>query len=250
MNESPGICRGFFEEQQRLTTEHTEKDLKRAGALKAFVCLPCIKCLLGELMKLEIFERNVPGMTEPLQAATVGIAGCGGLGSNIAVSLVRAGVGRLILADFDVVEATNLNRQHYFQRDIGRIKVEALTAHLRAVNPDVQIVAHNLKLTPENVLSIYEGVDVMVEALDRAEAKQWLIETWLSAKPEVPMVCGSGLSGVGDTASMKLRRLGNLVICGDEETEMTAGLCSARVAIAAHMEAHAVIGLILGLDVL
>jgi len=201
-------------------------------------------------MSDSIFSRNVPGMTEPLQAATVGIAGCGGLGSNIAVSLVRAGVGQLILADFDVVEASNLNRQHYFQRDIGRSKVEALTDILLAINPRAEVVAQNLKLTPENLLPIYAEADVMVEAFDRAEAKQWLIESCLSAKPDMPVVCGSGLSGVGNTASLKLRRLGNLVICGDEVTEMTEGLCSARVALVAQMQAHAVIGLILGLDVL
>lgn len=199
-------------------------------------------------MHSQLFERNVPGMTEKLRPATVGIAGCGGLGSNVAVSLVRAGVGRLVLADFDTVEASNLNRQHYFQRDIGRPKVEALKDHLLAIHPQVEVVIHNLRLTLDNVPDLFGGVDVMIEAFDKAEAKQWLIETWLSARPEIPMVCGNGLSGVGDTPSLKLRRLENLVVCGDGVTEMTAGLCSARVALVAHMEAHAAIGLILGLE--
>ncbi|MCK5148774.1 sulfur carrier protein ThiS adenylyltransferase ThiF [bacterium] len=199
-------------------------------------------------MQSELFERNVPGMTEKLQAATVGIAGCGGLGSNIAVALVRAGVGRLIISDFDVIEASNLNRQHYFQKDIGRFKVEALTDHLLAINPEVKIIAHNLKLDSENTPKLYSHVDIMVEAFDKAESKQWLIETWLSVYPDICIVCGNGLSGVGDTASLKLRRLDNLVICGDGLTEMTEGLCSARVAIAANMEAHAVIGLLMGLE--
>jgi sulfur carrier protein ThiS adenylyltransferase len=57
----------------------------------------------------------------------IGIAGCGGLGSNCAVALSRVGIGRLILVDFDVVELSNLNRQYYFRDQIGLLKTEALT---------------------------------------------------------------------------------------------------------------------------
>ena len=91
------------------------------------------------MKKQKLFERNVPGTLEILQKSTVGIAGCGGLGSNAAVSLVRAGIGKLILADHDVVEESNLNRQYYFQSDIGKKKVEALTYHLKAINPEIKL---------------------------------------------------------------------------------------------------------------
>ena len=91
-----------------------------------------------------IFDRNVPGTTEKLAVVTVGIAGCGGLGSNAAVALARAGVGRLILVDHDRVELSNLNRQHYFQSDIGKAKVEALGLHLRAINPAIALEQHDI----------------------------------------------------------------------------------------------------------
>lgn len=193
-----------------------------------------------------IFERNVPGTTEKLQKATVGIAGCGGLGSNAAVALVRAGVGHLILADHDVVEASNLNRQHYFQQDIGKKKVETLAAHLRAINPDVELVLHNIELTPENVPGIYADADLLIEAFDSADSKRWLIESWCVAYPDRPIVVASGVSGCGNTGAMKVHSSGNIHVCGDEESEMTMGLCAARVMMAASMQANVAIELLTG----
>ncbi len=193
-----------------------------------------------------IFEKNVPGTTEKLQKATVGIAGCGGLGSNAAVALVRAGVGHLILADHDVVEASNLNRQHYFQHDLGKKKVEALASYLRAINPDVELVLHDIELTPENMPGIYEEADLMIEAFDSADSKRWLIESWCVAFPERPIVAASGVSGCGKTESMHVHSSGNIHVCGDERSEMTMGLCAARVMMAASMEANVAIGLLTG----
>ena len=193
-----------------------------------------------------IFERNVPGSTEKLAKATVGIAGCGGLGSNAAVALVRAGVGRLILADHDVVEASNLNRQHYFQQDIGKKKVDALAAHLRAINPDVELVLHDLELTRENVPGIYTEADLLIEAFDSADRKRWLIESWCVAFPDRPIVAASGVSGCGNTGAMKVHSSGNIHVCGDEESDMTMGLCAARVIMAASMQANVAIGLLTG----
>jgi sulfur carrier protein ThiS adenylyltransferase len=194
----------------------------------------------------QIFERNVPGTTEKLQKATVGIAGCGGLGSNAAVALVRAGVGRLILADHDVVEESNLNRQHYYQGDIGKKKVEALAAHLRAINPEVDLVLHDIELTKENLAGIYSEADLLVEAFDRADSKKWLIETWCVAYPDRHVVAASGVSGCGHTDEMKVHSAGCIHVVGDEESEMTMGLCSARVMMAASMEANVAIGLLTG----
>jgi sulfur carrier protein ThiS adenylyltransferase len=195
-----------------------------------------------------IFERNVPGTTEKLQKATVGIAGCGGLGSNAAVALVRAGVGRLILADHDIVEPSNLNRQSYYQKDIGRKKVEALAGHLRAINPDVELVLHDLELTPENLPEIFADADLLIEAFDRADRKKWLIETWCVSFPDRPVVAASGVSGCGKTEAMRVHSSGNIHVCGDEESEMTMGLCAARVMMAASMEANVAIELLTGDD--
>jgi sulfur carrier protein ThiS adenylyltransferase len=193
-----------------------------------------------------IFERNVPGTTEKLRKATVGIAGCGGLGSNAAVALVRAGVGRLIIADHDVVEASNLNRQHYYQDDIGKKKVEALAAHLRAINPEVELVIHDIELTPESIPGIYAEADLLIEAFDSADRKKWLIETWCVSYPDRPVVAASGVSGCGHTREMHVHSSGNIHVVGDEESEMTMGLCAARVMMAASMEANVAIGLLTG----
>ncbi len=189
----------------------------------------------------KIFERNVPGSTERLQKAAVGIAGCGGLGSNAAVSLVRAGVGTLIIADSDRVEESNLNRQHFFQDDIGKKKVDALAFHLRAINPEVVIKTYDLELTPADISEVFKEADLLIEAFDRAESKQWLIESWSRAFPGKAIICASGLSGLGRTETLKVHRAGNIYFCGDGESDMSMGLCSARVAIVANMEANTAI---------
>ena len=82
-------------------------------------------------------SRHTPGVHALLKQACVGIAGVGGLGSAVAVSLARIGVGKLIIADFDVVEPSNLNRQQYFVDQLGYFKVDALTENLRRINPYV-----------------------------------------------------------------------------------------------------------------
>lgn len=193
----------------------------------------------------KLFERNVPGSFEILQKATVGIVGCGGLGSNAAVALVRAGIGRLILADDDVVEESNLNRQYYFQSDIGKAKVKALTLHLKAINPQVHLKTIQKRLQSNEIAELFKDADILIEAFDRAEEKAWLIESWCMAFPKRPIVCASGLSGIGNTEDLKVRNTGNIYIVGDGETDMNMGLCSARVAIAANMQANIAIELLI-----
>lgn len=196
------------------------------------------------MARKELFKRNVPGVTEILQRATVGIAGCGGLGSNAAVALVRAGIGTLILADFDLVEESNLNRQYYFQSDIGKNKTEALAAHCRAINPDVGCVTIQERLGPSNVAGLFAQADLLIEAFDRAESKAWLIEAWRTAFPDRPVICASGLSGIGNTANMVIRKMGRLYMVGDGESDMSIGLCAARVGLAANMQANIAIELL------
>ncbi len=193
----------------------------------------------------DIFARNVPGTTERLQHATVGIAGCGGLGSNAAVALARAGVGTFILADFDMVETSNLNRQHYFQTDIGRKKVDALAAHLHAIDAGIIIDVHDVRLTPELIPVIFARADLLIEAFDRAESKRWLLRTWCHAFPRRHIVGGSGLSGVGGTDALRVHSAGHIHICGDETSDMAQGLCAPRVAIVAAMQANVAIELLL-----
>jgi len=195
-----------------------------------------------------LFERNVPDSTEKLLQSTVGIAGCGGLGSNAAVSLVRAGVGHLILADFDKVELSNLNRQYYFQEDIGKMKVKALADRLRTIHPHIRLDVHPIKLTPEAIPKIFNKASLLIEAFDKAESKHWLIEAWCKSFPDHPIVVGSGLSGAGKSNDLRVQKGGHVYFCGDSETDMSLGLCAPRVAMVANMEANVAISLLLGLE--
>lgn len=192
-----------------------------------------------------LFERNVPGTTEVLQQKTVGIAGCGGLGSNAAVALVRAGIGRLILADHDRVEASNLNRQYFFQSDIGKPKVAALADHLRGIHPQIALELIDKALSAETVASTFESADLLIEAFDRAEAKQWLLEAWCRAFPTRPVVAASGLSGYGKSETIGVRSAGHIHVCGDEQSDMSEGLCAPRVAMVANLQANVAIELLL-----
>ncbi len=193
-----------------------------------------------------LFDRNVPGSTEILQRCTVGVAGCGGLGSNAAASLARAGIGCLILADSDLVEESNLNRQMFFLDDVGKPKVEALAARLRQINPALRLVLHGDRLDPEKVPHVFAEADLLVEAFDQAEGKQWLIEAWCLAYPNRPVVAASGVCGLGNTERMRVHRAGQIVVCGDERSDLSEGLCAPRVALAAAMQANEAVELLLG----
>ena len=122
--------------------------------------------------KQKLFERNVPGTLEILQKSTVGIAGCGGLGSNAAVSLVRAGIGKLIIADHDVVEESNLNRQYYFQPDIGKKKVEVLTCHLKAINHEIGIETIDNQISASDISQIFKNADILMSLTTRENTMQ------------------------------------------------------------------------------
>ena len=189
--------------------------------------------------------RKVPETTEILAKKCVGIAGCGGLGSNAAISLVRAGVGNVILVDFDKVEPSNLNRQHFFKYDIGKYKVEALSEHLKSINPDVKIFKYNQKLIAENVKEILGFSDILIEAFDKAESKKMLINSWCKHFPRKPIICGNGVSGIGKTSELKIIKTGNIFFCGDGKSDMSIGLCSARIAIVANMEANIALELLI-----
>ncbi len=182
-----------------------------------------------------------------LNKATVGIAGCGGLGSNCAVALARTGVGNLVLADFDVVDASNLNRQYFFSDQIGMKKVIALRDNILRVEKNVEIQAWDLKLKSDNISAIFRNCDVIVEAFDSDEMKALIIETVLSEMPAKFIVSGHGLAGWGQTDHLKIVRDGNLIICGDGITEVSENLppLAPRVGIVANMQANEVLRILL-----
>lgn len=181
-----------------------------------------------------------------LQEAAVGIAGAGGLGSNAAMLLARAGVGKLIIADFDVVEPSDLNRQFYFLDQVGLPKVVALEQNLKKLNPYSTYKMHNIKITPDNVKEIFAEADLLIEAFDQADQKQMLIEQWLTHFPDRPIIAASGLAGFGGNNKIRQRKLGNLYICGDQETECDE--CTApmapRVTLVAAMQANLAVELL------
>lgn len=198
-----------------------------------------------------LVARHTPGVHEKMKQGKVGVAGLGGLGSAVAVALARMGVGRLVLADFDVVEPSNLNRQQYFLEQVGRPKTEALAENLARINPFVGVSLHNLEITPQNAPSLFAGVHVVVEAFDRAEAKAMLIDTVLREMPGVPVVAASGLAGFGPADGIVTRRVAdNLYVVGDEVSEARPGegLMAPRVGVAAHHQANAVVRLLLGVN--
>jgi sulfur carrier protein ThiS adenylyltransferase len=193
--------------------------------------------------------RHTPGVHEKVKRAAVGIAGLGGLGSAVAIALARVGVGRLILADFDVVEPSNLNRQQFFVDQLGMPKTEALAANLERINPYVRTELHGVRLVPENVPAIFRGVGVLVEAFDRADQKAMLLESFCSAFPQTPVVMASGLAGHASGNSIRARRLGRRVyVVGDltAAAEPGRGLMAPRVGVAAHLQANTVLRLLLG----
>lgn len=183
-----------------------------------------------------------------LKEKTVGIAGCGGLGSNCAVALARAGVGELVIADFDVVDESNLNRQYYFRDQIGMLKVSALKNNLERINPFIDVSAIDLRLSPPDIPKYFSGCDVIVEAFDDAGMKQMLIDTVLNQMPEKFLVTGVGMAGWGDNNSIRTRISDKLVICGDETNEVSADVpaIAPRVGVVANMQANAVLEILLG----
>lgn len=203
---------------------------------------------LNNLYK-DLFSRHDPRILAALRAGTVGIAGAGGLGSNVAVSLARAGAGRLIIADFDRIEPSNLNRQQYFTDQIGRRKVEALRENLKKINPFSEYIIHDIKITRANTGRIFGEADLLVEAFDKAEEKGMLINAWLSLHPERPIIAASGLAGYGHNRKLHTRKLGNLYICGDEESQCPAGISpmAPRVAVVANMQANLAVELLVEL---
>jgi len=186
-------------------------------------------------------ERN------KLESATIGIAGAGGLGSNCAMHLVRTGICRLIVADFDTVNETNLNRQFFFRDQLGMKKVDALKANLLRIAPWLDIRAVDMRLDGPGARSIFADCDIVVEALDTVPAKTMLLGALAPIGKKI--VTASGLAGWGETNAMRLKRLGaNIIAVGDARSEVGPNLPphSPRVGIAAAMQANAVAAMILG----
>ena len=201
-----------------------------------------------DLKEEDLFKRNLKGIAKKLKKAEVCILGLGGLGSNVAILLARAGIGYLKLIDFDVVEASNLNRQQYRISHIGMKKTEAIKTIIKEINPFVEIETLDIKVDRENIYSIVGDIEIVVEAFDRAETKAMTIEELLTNKNKI-VVSASGMSGLGSANEIITRKVrNNFYLIGDSysDYEEYLGIMSTRVMLCAAHQANMVLRIILG----
>ena len=178
-----------------------------------------------------------------LRNTAVGIIGAGGLGSNVALMLVRSGVRHLALVDHDHVDASNLNRQAFLPEDIGKSKVRALACHLYSLEPDISLETHELLVTSENARQLLLDYPIVVEAVDNAETKAMLYEIFAPFK--ALYVTASGMGGFGQhEAPMITRHIRhNVIAVGDFITtaDNSNPPLAPRVMQAAALQADAVL---------
>ena len=192
-------------------------------------------------------DRHGEDLQNKISSTTVGICGLGGLGSNIAITLARAGIGKLILIDFDKVDITNLHRQQYKASQVGMYKTEALRENLTEINPYLETEIQTVCVTEENAKELLKDCDIICEAFDNAECKAMLTNLVLEEMPEKYIVAASGMAGMGSANSIHTRKVTKrFYLCGDEISDASdgIGLVSSRVMLCAAHQAHTVLRII------
>lgn len=196
-----------------------------------------------------LIERHGAENQKKFDKATVAICGLGGLGSNISICLARAGVGKLILIDFDKVDISNLHRQQYKAAQVGIPKTQALSDNLKEINPYITIETHNTKVTEENVIELTKDADIVCEAFDKAENKAMLVNAILENAPEKYLVSSSGMAGFGSANLIKTKKISKkFFLSGDSVSDVNdgIGLISSRVMACAAHEAHMALRILMG----
>ena len=204
-----------------------------------------------EVLRAMIASRNSPELNLALSKAVIGVAGLGGLGSNIAISLARVGVKKLVLADFDVVEPSNLNRQQYFVRHIGMQKTQALKELINDVNPFVEVETHDIFLDEKNVASVFGECEILCEAFDNVAGKAMILNEAGASLKDKKIIGASGMAGYFSSNLIKTIKFAkNVYLCGDltNEAKVGQGLMAPRVAVCANHEANLAIRLLMGLE--
>ena len=192
-------------------------------------------------------DRHGEDLQNKISSTTVGICGLGGLGSNIAIALARAGIGKLILIDFDKVDITNLHRQQYKASQVGMYKTEAIRENLTEINPYLETEIQTVCVTEENAKELLKDCDIICEAFDNAEYKAMLTNLVLEEMPDKYLVAASGMAGMGSANSIHTRKVTKrFYLCGDEISDASdgIGLVSSRVMLCAAHQAHMVLRLI------
>jgi sulfur carrier protein ThiS adenylyltransferase len=196
-----------------------------------------------------LIARHGIELHKRFSSATVAVCGLGGLGANIAISLARVGIGKLVLIDFDRVDITNLHRQQYKANQVGRYKTDALAENLLEIAPYAEIETVTERITEENFIDILKDVDVVCEAFDKAESKAMLVNCVLEQLPECYLVAASGMAGISTPNSIKTRKImKRFYLCGDEvsDVEDSIGLVATRVMLCAAHQAHTVLRILAG----
>lgn len=210
----------------------------------------------GQMPNQDEFEalmcaRHTPQVFEKVKKAHVAIAGLGGLGSSVAISLARTGVGYLHLIDFDIVEPSNLNRQQYKIKHLGMYKTEALKSEIEEINPFIDVTIDTIHVVPENIKSLFENEDIICEAFDNPATKAMIVNNIMEVFPEKKIVSASGMAGFESSNTITTKKItNNFYLCGDRTTsvEVGRGLMAPRVSICAGHEANAILRLILGIE--
>lgn len=202
-----------------------------------------------EEMWQALTERHGEGLQNRFAESTVAICGLGGLGSHIATALARAGIGQLILIDFDKVDISNLHRQQYMACQIGMYKTDALTASLSDISPYIKLITHTARITEDNLKGLLHEADIICEAFDKAEEKAMLVNGVLEKLPDKYLIAASGMAGLDSANSLKTRKItDHFYLCGDEVSDIAdgMGLVSSRVMLCAAHQAHMVLRILSG----
>ncbi|MGM0461283.1 MAG: sulfur carrier protein ThiS adenylyltransferase ThiF [Fibrobacterota bacterium] len=197
---------------------------------------------LRDLFRQHYGKKNY----EKIENTVIGIGGAGGLGSNCAFNLVRAGFRHFYIYDFDTVELSNLNRQFFFHSQCGRDKVSALAQNLTDILPDIHIHPRKIRITEHTIDDLFAPCDVVVEACDTVESKRLIVETFLHS-PKL-LITASGLAGWGNMNQIEVRRISKTVVSiGDFKNEACPKTppVSPRVNAVAAMQADAILDIII-----
>ena len=196
-----------------------------------------------------LIARHGIELQKRFSSVTVAVCGLGGLGSNIAIALARAGIGTLLLVDYDRVDITNLHRQQYKANQIGLYKADALAENLSEIAPYAEIQTVTAKITEENFTDLLKDADIVCEAFDNAEAKAMLVNGVLAQLPNCYLVAASGMAGMNNPNTIKTRKImKRFYLRGDEVSDVadTIGLVAPRVMLCAAHQAHTVLRILAG----
>lgn len=173
---------------------------------------------------MNIFEQGLSqylnsDQIKKVQKHKIGIGGAGGLGSNIAIMLVRSGFNKFEIVDSDTIEPSNLNRQPFLINEVGNIKVNTLKTLLRNINPEIKVSTSCVRWYEEKSPYLFKDCTFIIEAFDHADEKQKFVEYYQDKTNYI--ICASGMSGFDIQEQLKIQNVGNIYIVGDQKSNVT-----------------------------